>query len=167
MAKSENKASMNMNNLDRKSSILGGGALILYGLTHFSVRGLLSAALGAGLMVRGLSGRSRVYDAIGLDFSENDNAAANQEPVFPKAIRESLQSETTIPSPTPTAVKETVAPAPAKKAAGKPAAAKTTKSPKYEQWTKAELYKKAQELKIEGRSAMSKAELITALKKHS
>lgn len=34
----------------------------------------------------------------------------------------------------------------------------------YETWTKAELYERAQEVDVDGRSAMSKAELITALR---
>lgn len=36
----------------------------------------------------------------------------------------------------------------------------------YEQWTKEELYDKAQELGIEGRSDMDKSELIDALRNH-
>ena len=35
----------------------------------------------------------------------------------------------------------------------------------YEEWTKDELYERAQELDIEGRSSMNKAELISALRK--
>lgn len=40
------------------------------------------------------------------------------------------------------------------------------KSPKYEEWSKEDLYKKAQEVGIEGRSKMSKEELINALRNH-
>lgn len=36
----------------------------------------------------------------------------------------------------------------------------------YEDWTKGELYERAQELEIEGRSTMSKDELIEALREH-
>jgi hypothetical protein len=36
----------------------------------------------------------------------------------------------------------------------------------YEEWTKRELYERAQELDIDGRSAMSKPELIAALRSH-
>jgi hypothetical protein len=36
----------------------------------------------------------------------------------------------------------------------------------YEEWTKDELYDKAQEVGIEGRSDMTKAELIDALRHH-
>ena len=38
-------------------------------------------------------------------------------------------------------------------------------SPPYEKWTKQELYDKAKEVGIEGRSTMSKQELIKALRK--
>ena len=38
------------------------------------------------------------------------------------------------------------------------------KAPPYEQWTKDELYERAQELDIDGRSDMTKDELIEALR---
>lgn len=38
------------------------------------------------------------------------------------------------------------------------------KSPKYEEWTKEELYEQAQKVGIEGRSEMTKGELIKALR---
>lgn len=40
------------------------------------------------------------------------------------------------------------------------------KSPKYEDWTKDDLYEKAKEVGIEGRSDMNKKELISALRHH-
>ncbi len=40
------------------------------------------------------------------------------------------------------------------------------KHPKYEEWTKNELYDKAQKVGIEGRSGMDKGELIKALRNH-
>ncbi len=39
------------------------------------------------------------------------------------------------------------------------------KSPKYEEWSKEDLYEQAQKVDIEGRSGMTKEELITALRK--
>jgi hypothetical protein len=39
-------------------------------------------------------------------------------------------------------------------------------SPKYGDWTKDELYQKSQEIDIEGRSSLSKQELIDALRNH-
>lgn len=38
------------------------------------------------------------------------------------------------------------------------------KAPAYEEWSKDDLYQRAQELEIDGRSSMSKGELITALR---
>ncbi len=40
------------------------------------------------------------------------------------------------------------------------------KHKKYEEWTKEELYEKAQEVGIDGRSEMDKDELIEALRNH-
>lgn len=40
------------------------------------------------------------------------------------------------------------------------------KAPPYEEWTKADLYEKAQEVGIDGRSTMDKNELIAALRDH-
>ncbi|MBM9596208.1 DUF7218 family protein [Roseitranquillus sediminis] len=40
------------------------------------------------------------------------------------------------------------------------------KSPAYEDWSKDDLYGRAQELEIEGRSEMTKDELIDALRNH-
>lgn len=49
---------------------------------------------------------------------------------------------------------------------GKKAEKKGGKASKYEEWTKEELYEKAQEVGIEGRSDMTKDELIDALRHH-
>ena len=40
------------------------------------------------------------------------------------------------------------------------------KSDKYEKWSKADLYERAKEIGIEGRSGLSKAELIEKLRNH-
>jgi hypothetical protein len=47
---------------------------------------------------------------------------------------------------------------------GRTAARRGGRSPAYEDWSKDELYRRAQELEIAGRSAMSKGELIAALR---
>lgn len=39
-------------------------------------------------------------------------------------------------------------------------------SPRYEEWSKDRLYEKAKDVGIEGRSSMSKGELISALRNH-
>lgn len=48
----------------------------------------------------------------------------------------------------------------------KEAGKKGGKSSKYEEWSKEELYDKAKDVGIEGRSNMSKKELINALRNH-
>ena len=40
------------------------------------------------------------------------------------------------------------------------------KAPPYEEWTKDDLYERAQEIGIDGRSTMTKDELIEALREH-
>jgi hypothetical protein len=40
------------------------------------------------------------------------------------------------------------------------------KSPRYEEWTREDLYHKAKEIGIEGRSRMNKKELIESLRNH-
>jgi hypothetical protein len=40
------------------------------------------------------------------------------------------------------------------------------RSPKYEEWSKSDLYDKAREIGIEGRSKMKKSELIDSLRNH-
>lgn len=49
---------------------------------------------------------------------------------------------------------------------GKESSKKGGKSPKYEDWSKQELYDKAKEVGIEGRSNMDKKELIKKLRNH-
>lgn len=46
------------------------------------------------------------------------------------------------------------------------AAKRGGQSPPYEEWTKSDLYDRAKEIGIDGRSTMSKDELIDALRNH-
>jgi hypothetical protein len=46
------------------------------------------------------------------------------------------------------------------------AAERGGKSPRYEDWNKGDLYQRAKQIGIEGRSGMSKNELIHALRNH-
>lgn len=50
--------------------------------------------------------------------------------------------------------------------AGKEASIKGGKAPKYEEWTKDELYKKAKEIGLSGISRLNKTELIERLRNH-
>ncbi|NJL85069.1 MAG: cyclase [Leptolyngbyaceae cyanobacterium SM1_1_3] len=56
--------------LERWASIVGGGAMVLSGLQQRSLRGILMAIAGGGLVYQGTQGNStvkQVEDAIGLD----------------------------------------------------------------------------------------------------
>jgi uncharacterized membrane protein len=59
--------SVNVGNGERAASTIGGAALALYGLSRFSLGGLVLAALGGVLGYRGLSGHCDVYEKLGID----------------------------------------------------------------------------------------------------
>ncbi|MEW5420841.1 Rho termination factor N-terminal domain-containing protein [Amorphus sp. 3PC139-8] len=52
------------------------------------------------------------------------------------------------------------------KAAGDKPSKKGGKAPPYEEWSKSDLYERAKEIGIEGRSSMNKGDLISALRSH-
>jgi uncharacterized membrane protein len=60
----------NVGNRERWISGLGGSALALWGLRRVSVLGLAAIAAGSALAWRGLSGRCRLYAALGIDRSQ-------------------------------------------------------------------------------------------------
>lgn len=62
---------VNVGMAERWLSMLGGGALVARGLAKGGTGGLVTAALGAALAQRGLTGHCQVYGALGLDSSES------------------------------------------------------------------------------------------------
>ena len=58
---------VNVGDAERWVCALGGGALAAYGLTRGTLGGLFLAALGGGLLYRGLSGHSELYRALGIN----------------------------------------------------------------------------------------------------
>ena len=58
---------VNVGDAERWACALGGGALAAYGLTRGTLGGLFLAALGGGLLYRGLTGRSELYRAFGIN----------------------------------------------------------------------------------------------------
>jgi uncharacterized membrane protein len=63
--------SVNVGNTERAVSTVGGAALALYGLSRFSLGGLVLAAIGGVLGYRGLSGHCDAYQALGIDRGPN------------------------------------------------------------------------------------------------
>lgn len=69
-AELERRAYVNIGQTQRVLSVLGGGALALYGLTRRSLGGLALAALGGALVQRGVTGHCALLDALGVDLSD-------------------------------------------------------------------------------------------------
>jgi uncharacterized membrane protein len=59
-------SSLNVGEYERWASVVGGGALALYGLSRCSLTGLGLAALGGGLIHRGVTGHCPCYSALGI-----------------------------------------------------------------------------------------------------
>ncbi|HYE65468.1 MAG TPA: SRPBCC family protein [Pyrinomonadaceae bacterium] len=57
---------VNLSETERWASIIGGGALALYGLTRWSPGGFVLALAGGSLIYRGASGHCDVYGALGI-----------------------------------------------------------------------------------------------------
>src|SRR5262245_48468768 len=57
----------NVRDGERLASLAGGAALACYGVTRRSPLGLGVAALGVGLIARGVSGRCPLYRRLGID----------------------------------------------------------------------------------------------------
>jgi DUF2892 family protein len=58
---------VNVGNLERVASAIGGGALALHGLRKASLAGGVMAALGAILVQRGVTGHCPLYEALGAN----------------------------------------------------------------------------------------------------
>ena len=61
---------VNVGDLERWASLVGGGALALFGLARRSLGGLGLAALGGAVLYRGASGHCPCYSALGLSTAE-------------------------------------------------------------------------------------------------
>jgi uncharacterized membrane protein len=66
---------INVGDVERWASLLGGGALTLFGLTRGSLGGLGLAALGSALIYRGATGHCSVYGALGVSTAERHGSA--------------------------------------------------------------------------------------------
>src|SRR4051794_10394419 len=56
---------------ERMVSVLGGGILALYGLTRRSLPGLGLAALGGGLLYRGITGHCHAYQLLNINTADH------------------------------------------------------------------------------------------------
>ena len=68
---------VNVGNLERWGSGLGGAALTLYGIKRGGIGGAALALLGGGLIYRCAAGHSFVYDSLGINTSNRKGRAAS------------------------------------------------------------------------------------------
>jgi uncharacterized membrane protein len=64
--------SINVGTAERWASAIAGGALVLLGIARRSIGGATAAALGGGLLYRGVGGHCPVYGALGIDTSARE-----------------------------------------------------------------------------------------------
>jgi uncharacterized membrane protein len=69
------RAQENVAPVERIASAAMGAAAIGYGLSRWSVGGLLLAAIGGALVHRGMSGHCYAYDALGINTRERNTCA--------------------------------------------------------------------------------------------
>src|SRR3712207_974317 len=79
-------ASVNVGQVERWVSAVGGGALALYGITRGSLGGVALALVGAALVQRGYSGHCNLYEAVGYN-SAGTAGLRNRENVSVPAER--------------------------------------------------------------------------------
>ena len=79
-------STVNVGDVERWASAIGGGALALYGITRGSLGGIALALVGAALVQRGYSGHCNLYEAIGYS-SAGDTSLRNSENVSVPAER--------------------------------------------------------------------------------
>src|SRR5215218_6407475 len=72
--------STNVGGTERVVSSVAGGALLAYGLKQGGVGGALIAVLGGGMLLRGTTGHCHVYDAMGVNTSEDVPEGTKKSP---------------------------------------------------------------------------------------
>jgi uncharacterized membrane protein len=77
---------VNVAKSERIISAVAGGALAVAGLRMKSLPGLLMAALGGGLVYRGVSGHCHAYEALGVNTADQDAEAARPADYFERGI---------------------------------------------------------------------------------
>jgi hypothetical protein len=70
--------SINVGDMERQLSMIGGTALAVYGLLHRSFTGLTLAAIGGALIWRGHTGHCEMYHMLGHSSADNDRQTSNQ-----------------------------------------------------------------------------------------
>lgn len=64
------RSRVNVHELERLASVLGGGLAVAWGLSRGSLTGKAAALVGGGLVYRGVTGHCQVYEALGVSSVE-------------------------------------------------------------------------------------------------
>jgi len=79
-------ADVNVGQTERLVSAVGGGILALTGLKMRSLPGVLLAAVGGGLVYRGVTGHCHAYEALGVNTAEGETGPAAPEDYYQRGI---------------------------------------------------------------------------------
>ena len=63
---------VNLSGIERYASAIGGGALAIYGLTRGTPLGFVLGLVGGALVYRGATGHCHMYEALGINTSEQE-----------------------------------------------------------------------------------------------
>jgi uncharacterized membrane protein len=80
----------NVGEAERLLSVLGGGALTLFGLTRGSLGGLALAGVGCGFVCRGVAGHCMVYEFLGVNTAEPRGPATSVPAARGVKVRKSV-----------------------------------------------------------------------------
>ena len=69
---------VNVGDAERWTSIIGGSALLFYGMARRSLAGLGLALLGGGLIYRGATGRCGLYSVLGVNTADDGDYVPDQ-----------------------------------------------------------------------------------------
>ena len=86
LAQSLRSDHVNVGQAERTISAVAGGALALAGLSRGSLGGLALAALGGGLVYRGVTGHCPAYQSMGVNTADSDTDAATPDEYFQRGI---------------------------------------------------------------------------------
>jgi uncharacterized membrane protein len=71
MSTRQDTGDINVGDIERLASLVGGGALAIYGLARRSPGGLGLALLGGALLFRGATGHCNVYESLGINTAQS------------------------------------------------------------------------------------------------
>jgi hypothetical protein len=82
---------VNVNDLERQISLLGGGALLAAGILRGRVSGVVMALAGAGFVYRGATGHCLMYQFLGVSTCAEQNCGEESAAKPSRASAEDLQ----------------------------------------------------------------------------